>query len=327
MNKKYEASYVYAFTSSEGKDKAHGNPALIVFGDPVEKDKQIISKESKILLNDEMMKLPIICFIEPIENKECEFNIKYRFCNGMPVNVCGHGSMAAAKAVVDKYNITKSCKLIFHLDQNFEENRQFPILGIRTDGKIFTIEFDDVKIWNISDNHPVSQLFYKHFKSIIPGSVYETKLNDYIFVCANADDVRNVNLFEKGVKKVREFKSNYRGIMVVAPSNKQGYDYETTVFSDGLPGPLYKDPACGSANKEIPQLLKVNNIFPERFKTDIEHFKMFYPFRYSELGIMGGIQTVEYKHKEGIIFVSGSAEIGDRVWLEVDKNSLYFNKR
>ena len=34
--KKYEATTVYAFTALDGNDRAHGNPALVVFGDPTD---------------------------------------------------------------------------------------------------------------------------------------------------------------------------------------------------------------------------------------------------------------------------------------------------
>ncbi|GHV24785.1 hypothetical protein FACS189465_2320 [Clostridia bacterium] len=136
---KFFGKFVYAFTPINGDDKAHGNPALVVFGDPNENEIKLISTESKIKLNGELMALPIIAFVKEIGNNE--YNIKYRFCTGMPINICGHGTVAAAKAIAESKNITTKSEIIFHLEQCFKENRKFPTIKVETDGYYFNVNF------------------------------------------------------------------------------------------------------------------------------------------------------------------------------------------
>ncbi|GHV24778.1 hypothetical protein FACS189465_2300 [Clostridia bacterium] len=126
--------------------------------------------------------------------------------------------------------------------------------------------------------------------------------------------------------KIRKLSPNYRALFIVGKSDKEGYDYETTAMSDGLPPPYYKDPACGSANKMIPLLIKTTKLFHDRFKTDTpEKFRMFYPYNYSKTGIMGGIQDVEYDHKNGKTFVVSGVTFGKNVIIRIKENKINFD--
>ena len=49
---------------------------------------------------------------------------------------------------------------------------------------------------------------------------------------------------------------------------------------------------------------------------------MFYPYRYSETGIMGGIQNVEAEWKKGIVNIICEASLGDKLNLKIENNKL-----
>lgn len=74
--------------------------------------------------------------------------------------------------------------------------------------------------------------------------------------------------------------------------------------------------------KEVIKFLKINNLFPEKFINDIAKFKMFYPYRYSETGIMGGIQNVEAEWKKGIVNIICEASLGAQLNLKIENNKL-----
>ena len=99
---KYEAATVYAFTPLSGNDKAHGNPALVVFGDPTDEEKVLISQQARVELNGDMMESPIIDFVRPVDVENNIFDIRYYFCTGMEVSICGHGTICATKAIMEK---------------------------------------------------------------------------------------------------------------------------------------------------------------------------------------------------------------------------------
>lgn len=124
------------------------------------------------------------------------------------------------------------------------------------------------------------------------------------------------------MEKLRRICPEFRLLIVIAKSEIKGFDYETSIISDQLPKPFYKDPACGSANKEVIKFLKINNLFPEKFINDIAKFKMFYPYRYSETGIMGGIQNVEAEWKKGIVNIICEASLGAKLNLKIENNKL-----
>ncbi|MDR1499162.1 MAG: PhzF family phenazine biosynthesis protein [Rickettsiales bacterium] len=326
--KKYEAFTAYAFTPLGGTDKAHGNPALVVFGDKslTEKEKFLISRQARVELNDEMIELPIITFIEPVDVEKNNFNIQYYFCSGMEVSICGHGTLCATKVILEKYKKkNEKQSFTFNLNQSFEENRVFPQLKIESDGTHFTAEFDDVDFTPLAKDSKVYEIIQKNLPNIVDNTVYISSLKDYICVCSNAETLRKTIIPLTELRKIREIDETYRCVIAVSPSNIKGYDYETTVFSDGLPAPVYKDPACGSANKEMPKLLRITNTFPNRFKSgDTEHFRMFYPYRYAETGIMGGIQEVEYRYKENKIFVTCGVKFGKGSEITIDGDKIIF---
>jgi hypothetical protein len=49
---------------------------------------------------------------------------------------------------------------------------------------------------------------------------------------------------------------------------------------------------------------------------------MFYPYRYSETGIMGGIQNVEAEWKKGIVNIICEASLGAQLNLKIENNKL-----
>ena len=299
MTINYETKVVYVFTSINGNEKAHGNPALVVFGDPEEREAFDIATKSRTLLNGEFIGSPIISFITPRNIEKNEFNIKYRFCNGTPMSICGHGTIGATKAIIDKYGIKGKNTFRFYLDQSFEDNKRFPYINIETDGNYFRAEFDEVNISKLEGNE-ITDIILKNLPNTKNSAIYKTENRDYICVYNSAEELRNIVIPKSELDKIRELDPTYRAILTTAVSDVKGYDYETTVFSDCLPAPVYKDPACGSANKFIPKLLRIENCFPDRFKnSDVETFKMFYPYRFVENGIKGGIQDVEYYLKKG----------------------------
>jgi hypothetical protein len=106
--------------------------------------------------------------------------------------------------------------------------------------------------------------------------------------------LRNFSIPYEQLLEIRKNNSKFRLIAATAKSELSDFDYETVVTSDILPSPFYKDIACGSANREIPLLLKTLNIFPNHFKTPVATFRMFYPFEYQRDKIMGGMQDVTY---------------------------------
>jgi predicted PhzF superfamily epimerase YddE/YHI9 len=244
----------------------------------------------------------------------------------MEVSICGHGTICATRTIFEKYNKKhEKQNFIFNLNQDFEENREFPQLKIESDFTRYVAEFDDVDFTPLAKNSKIYNLVHNNLPSIVNDTIYESSLRDYICVCNDAVALRKTIISLGELKKIREIDKTFRGVIVVAPSNINGYDYETTVFSDGLPAPVYKDPACGSANKEMPKLLKISNIFPNKFKSDSpEYFKMFYPYRYEETGIMGGIQEVKYDHKKGKVFVTCGVRFGKKLGITVDNGKIIF---
>ena len=165
----------------------------------------------------------------------------------------------------------------------------------------------------------------KNIPDIVDGTIYYGDLKDYLCVSNNPKSLRETIIPLKELQKMRKLNPTCRAIFVVAKSDKDDYDYETSVISDGLPAPAYKDPACGSANKEIPQLIRLANLFPNRFKNgSVENFKMYYPYRYAETGIMGGVQDVKYEWKEGKIFVKSGAKFGKFLELTINDKKVSY---
>lgn len=323
---KYEASTVYAFTPLNGNEKAHGNPALVVFGKLTDEERKIIAQQSRVELNGDLIELPIIDFIEPVDVENNIFNIRYYFFTGMEVSICGHGTICAVKAITEKYKKEKKKQIFtFNLNKNFEENSSQPQLKIESDGTYFRVEFDDVKIEPLDNSDLVYDFLLEHIPGIVKETIYYGELKDYMCISNDAKIIRETVIPLNELKKIRKLNPTYRGIFVVAKSDREGYDYETSVISDGLPAPVYKDPACGSANKEVPQFIRAVNLFPNRFKSgDVENFKMYYPYRCAEIGIIGGVQDVEYRWKDGKIFVVSGAKFGKNLELTVENGKLYF---
>ncbi|MDR0423482.1 MAG: hypothetical protein LBH46_02720, partial [Rickettsiales bacterium] len=156
-------------------------------------------------------------------------------------------------------------------------------------------------------------------------------MEDYVCVCKDAKQLRELIIPQNDLLKLRKtLNRNYRIFVAVAPSTIDGYDYETTVFSDELPAPVFKDPACGSANKEVPQLLRLTaektGLFIDKFKASIVNFKMFYPYRFSEWNIKGGIQEIEYNTGKKLVTIKSytSPAINGKVRVDTEKGETVF---
>ena len=324
--KKYEGKTIYAFTSLDGSNIAHGNPGLVVFGNPNEEERILISKNATVELNNEYIKLPIIVFVNPVDIENNLFDIRYYFCTGKEMNICGHGTICAVKAIIEKYDKKHTKQFYnFNLNQDFKENQRFPLLKIESDGNYFITELDDVNFEEVAKDNEIRKIIKRNLPSVIEETIYKSELRDYIFVCKDPKELRKTIIPLEELQNIRKIDSTYRGLFTVAISDKEGYDYETTVISDELPAPVYKDPACGSANKEILKLLRITNTFPNRFKKgDIENFRMYYPYRSEELGILGGIQDIEYHYKIGKIFVKSGAKFGKNIEIEINNNFINF---
>jgi predicted PhzF superfamily epimerase YddE/YHI9 len=318
MEKIYETCVVFAFSG----ENAHGNPALVVFAEDIsEEDKIKITEQARVSINgEEPTTLPIIAFIKENDVANKIFDIDYWF-PGRKINICGHGTVASLRAIIEKYNMDdgKENTYTFNLNKDFPENNKFPQLKIKSDGVHFFLELNDIEYPKLLlKDEPAYQLIKEELKdNLLDGNIYFTDLHDYVCVCKDVKLLRETIIPKEKLFNLRKIDSerNYRAFITVAKSDFEGYDYETTVFCDQLPPPVFKDPACGSANKEIPQLLKISNVFPDKFSTDVANFKMFYPYRFADKTakkqMMGGIQNVEYRHKEGVIIVSSNTSEGE----------------
>jgi predicted PhzF superfamily epimerase YddE/YHI9 len=343
MNKKiYETSTVYAFSTDDNDkdEKAHGNPALIVFVDEIsDKDRGKITSQARISINGEdPVILPIIDFIKVNDLNKKIFDVEY-WLPFRQVPVCGHGTIGAVRAIIDRYGLNdgKEYEYTFNLNtKDFPVNVDFPQMKVKSDGKIFKLEVDDV---TFTDPVPSDDPAYKFIKKELKGNfieetLYFTPLHDYVCVCRDAKQLRDTVIpLEKLIelRNIKKEERNYRLFIVIAPSDITGYDYETTVFSDELPEPVYKDPACGSANKEVPKVLRLTRektgFFKEKFGNDgnIAHFKMFYPYRVSDQtvkikGVKGGIQEVDYDYKNSKITVIGKVGKAKKGTVEINES-------
>jgi PhzF family phenazine biosynthesis protein len=317
----YEISIVFAFSG----EKAHGNPALVVFADNIsDENKREITKQARVSINGESeVILPIIDFVKVNDLQKKIFDIEY-WLPDRQVSICGHGTIAAVKAIVEKYNINdgKEYEYTFNLNvKDFKENAKFPQLKVKSDGKNFELKVDDIVYPSpLPKTDPAYKLIDEELKgNLVDGILYFTDLHDYVCVCKDAKALRELVISKEKLielKNIKKEERNYRIFIAVAPTDIENYDYETTVFSDELPPPVYKDPACGSANKEVPQLLKLSGLFADKFKDkDGAKFKMFYPYRFADAtaknkGWKGGIQEVLYK--DGKIFVKSNTSDGKR---------------
>jgi predicted PhzF superfamily epimerase YddE/YHI9 len=332
MEKVYETSVVFAFSG----ENAHGNPALVVFADDISKDDKLkIVEQARVSINgEEPTTLPIISFVKENNVADKVFDIEYWFPGGQ-ISICGHGTVAALRAIIEKYKIVEGeeCTYTFNLNKDFPENAKFPQLKIKSDGIRFFLELNDVEYPEpLPESDSVYQLLKKELKdNLFDGKIYFTDLHDYVCVCKDAKLLRETIIPKEKLLEIRntEGDRNYRIIIAVAKSDFKDFDYETTVFSEQLPPPVFKDPACGSANKEVPRLLKLTNLFPDKFSTDIAKFRMFYPYRYADetakiKGVMGGIQEVEYRHKDGIAIVSSNTSKGKWGKVTINGNKVIF---
>ena len=318
----YESYITYGFSSKAANFKAHGNPALIIFGNPTEEEIKIICKESKIDLNGVTIQFPIIDIIEPINIEKNIFSIKYYFPTGNEVNICGHGTICATRAIIERYK--KEGKMetyTFQLNKKFEENKIQPEIKVESDGETFKITFLDVDLIDFSKKEKINKYLNENIPEFSGICSYGT-LKDIICFSNNSKKLRETNFTSEQMEKLRRICPEFRLLIVIAKSEIKGFDYETSIISDQLPKPFYKDPACGSANKEVIKFLKINNLFPEKFINDIAKFKMFYPYRYSETGIMGGIQNVEAEWKKGIVNIICEASLGAKLNLKIENNKL-----
>ncbi|MDR3258951.1 MAG: PhzF family phenazine biosynthesis protein [Fusobacteriaceae bacterium] len=344
----YETSTVFAFSTddSDKHEKAHGNPALIVFADEISvEDKGKITSQARISINSEdPVILPIIDFIRVNDLNKKIFDVEY-WLPFREVPVCGHGTIGAVRAIIDRYGLNdgKEHEYTFNLNtKKFPVNVDFPQLKVKSDGKTFKLEVDDVTFPEpLSSDDPAFHLIKQELKgNFIDGTLYFTPLQDYVCVCKDAKQLRNTVIPVEKLIELRNIKKeerNYRLFVAMAPSDIEGYDYETTVFSDELPEPVYKDPACGSANKEVPKLLRLTKgktgFFKEKFENDenISHFKMFYPYRFADetakiKGVKGGVQEVDYDYKNSKITVIGKVSRGKKGTIEIDEseNAIFY---
>ncbi|MDR2526414.1 MAG: PhzF family phenazine biosynthesis protein [Rickettsiales bacterium] len=341
MIKKYEASIVFAFSNK--KEKAHGNPALIVFVDDSDKlddkERALITENAKVSINGENpVILPIISFISKID--DINFKIRH-FLPNREVSSCGHGTVASTKAIIEKYGKIGN-EYIFHLNKSFKENEKNPIYKVEVGEDNFILyPGNDTDFYSIDENDDGYKIIQKNLgDNFIDGTLYKTGLDDYICLCENAKQLRETIILKENLKKLRNKGMNYRIFVVVAPSDIDGYDYETTVFSDELPPPVYKDPACGSANREVPKLLKLTlksgkfplkyrERFENKFKQKEQIFKMFYPYRFADQtakikGIKGGIQEVRYS-KEQIAITCCASDV-QNIKITIDGKKIEFKQ-
>ncbi len=232
--KVFDGIYSYVFSYKKNDITAHGNPALTVFGDMSIAEELLIARKSRVMLNNSLIQLPIVSFIKPIDIDNYKFSIKYRFCDGSSVNVCGHGTIAATLSIIQNYrmNIKDSIKKIFEfqLEKTFEENRKFSSLYVTClDENKFKISFNDTSFTK-NFNPKITEIIDSISDNIDIETLYRTNLDDYICVLNNSDILRNLRVNRTILLKIRELDCNFRQLNIVSVSKDPNFDYETMVF-------------------------------------------------------------------------------------------------
>jgi predicted PhzF superfamily epimerase YddE/YHI9 len=334
----YDTSLVFAFSSNDGaSDKAHGNPALIIWDIPNYEHKKLITINARVTINgDKPTTLPIIDFIKVVDLEKLIFDIEY-WLPDRQVSMCGHGTIGVVKAIFQRYNLPLKVEKTFTFNLNtkdFPVNRDNPQFIVKSDGITFKLEtpdlaFPDAPLSSDDESYKLVKSFLGD--NLFENTLYYTKMDDFVCVCKDAEKLRKLVIPQGDLQKLRKtLNRNYRIFVAVAPSKIMDYDYETTVFSDELPAPVFKDPACGSANKEIPQLLKITKeqtgLFIDKFKNPIVNFKMFYPYRFEEWGVKGGIQEVEYDIEKGLVLIKSFVSSVENGKVTINNKDISFEK-
>ena len=332
--KSYEAYSGFAFCGfNDTKYNVTGNHAQCVFGIPSENTQiyTTLNARGKILDID----YPFFCtlFLEEIKDKELEYKLIFRNNDGQLDPICGHGMNALARVLVEKYKINcDSAKTLrFQLDTvTFPVNLSNPIIKLDVQKKddlyYCTTEMKVSNLSYIPKESEILKLILKENPFIDEEKFYISDLFDFICYCRDATFARNNFFSIELLNKIKEIFPDFRQLLLISKSNLQGFDFEAYAYSYFYPFP-YFDPACGSSNKTFYSFIKTANIFPERFlENEVEKFTMCYPCTYETTNYLGGVQKVDFYHKEGFLKLYGTSKLYQKIEIEEKENSEIYIK-
>jgi predicted PhzF superfamily epimerase YddE/YHI9 len=344
--KTYETTTAFSFASYTNR-KMLGNGALTIFGDISKEDAIRIAKKAKTIRFDGVE--TDLCVTSKITYKsDYEYDIWHYYCNGSECLICGHATLVATRAIIEKnkklFNFDAKTdgeymKFQFNTNKDYVENIQNPFVNVLTNGKCFKIEFNETNIEDITqnkDNCHINDLSFQKFTKEIYGDNYfklfKTGINDYVVICKEIDIelFRNLRPSKSQLYSFYENVQNYRTIVFLCKSKTDPYYFEARVFIHDCPAPLYEDTSCGSVNTSISAILFHCNLFEERLfdreKGTIE-YKILWPFNVNETGFYGGIQNIEYFYNKKKIVLTSDVEMGEQriVKIEKDGNVIFNN--
>jgi len=351
--KKYKTITSFSF-SSYNNPKILGNAALIVFGNPTNKDLSEIAKHAKTIGRNKVES--DICITSKVVYKsDYEYNIWHYFYNGVEDKACGHATLASTRAIIaenkllsesfysksindkdtimDSLNHSKTSKTFrFNLNLEFKENIDNPFMDIVTDGKKFSLCLNETWVEEIDKNH----YFHKLVKELYGDNyfkLFKTGYNDYVVICTDIKQFRTQRPSKEQIFSFSENIKDYRLVVSLCESQTSPYNFEGRVFCHDCPPPFYEDIANGSSNTSLSTILYKCGKLTKYKETnnnsndDVYKYNLLWPYNYEQDGFYGGEQVIEYNYTKKKVVVNTEIELGDeRTCIINEDGKITFEK-
>lgn len=303
-----------AFISGElvNGRKCIGNPALVCLGNQI----PTYNLMKKLSENTDF---PIIVFLDCSYIKERKVIVRYLCGNGRKLNLCGHGTIAAMKALHDKFCLPSDTIINFIPDtEEYVELQNQNVVGYIYENE-YSIIFPELKRIKVIEQYQIEavakilNIETRYIKEIFLGELGDivTVIDNNNIIHALSPNIANIPLLGKVFEK-----SFVRTVMVTCKSNIKTFDFETRVFAPECDAD--EDIACGSANCSIA------HYWAETLGK--KYMKMFYPYKYYDEGKrIGGIQKIKIRDK--CVEIISNVKACKQYYLECDTtNCCIVNK-
>lgn len=248
---------------------------------------------------------PMTAFLYPRSEDLRDIDTRYYDLVGNSCHICGHATIAAMGYLRDYFNIT-SGEVRFHLDaarQNDKQERA--IIGRFTSEDEVEIDLPQGNLVEVKNPE-----FYKELAAYlrVPTSdlvhaFYSEAIGDYVVEVATAEILLSIKPDFEGLKRMADASTSnfpHEGMMLTSQAPKgSGFDILDRVFLP-ITG-VNEDIACGSGNCSI-----VPYWYQKGLNAETAQYKALFPYPVAEAkGVVGGVQTINYKPEAGIISLGG----------------------